>query len=114
MSGEVRAAMADASPQIESASSAEPPKQRRVRHLRRARLYVVSVLLVALAALAVLLVVLGSANTREVKLSWAAGSTDVSLAWVILAAAVGGWLLGVTTAIVVRYRTRHRARVMAP
>ena len=105
MSGEPRLAKPDASPQVEIASPGEPRAQRRVRRLRRARLYVVSVLLVALAGL---LVILGSANTREVKVSWAAGSTDVSLAWVVLVAAVGGWLLGVTTAIVLRYRTRRR------
>ena len=104
-SGEVRVATPDASRQSEIAGAAEPRAQRRVRGRRRARLYLVSVLLVALAGL---LVVLGSANTREVKLSWAVGSTDVSLAWVILVAAVGGWLLGVTTAVVLRYRTRRR------
>ncbi len=105
-SGEVHVATPNAPRQSGIAGAGEPRAQRRVRGRRRARLYLVSVLLVALAGL---MVVLGSANTREVTLSWAVGSTDVSLAWVVLAAAIGGWVLGVTTAVVLRYRTRRRA-----
>jgi uncharacterized integral membrane protein len=102
-SADVPAATPDSSQLIEVASSSEPRSQRRGRRRRRVRLYIVSVALVALVAG---LIVLGSANTRHVKLSWAVGSTDVSLAWVILAAFIGGWLLGFVTAIVLRYRTR--------
>jgi len=57
-------------------------------------------------ALLVVLVVLISANTRAVKLSWAFGSTRASLVWIILAATVLGWLLGITTAVAFRFRTR--------
>jgi uncharacterized integral membrane protein len=53
------------------------------------------------------LIVLASANTRKVKLGWVFGSTHASLVWIILAAAVIGWLLGITTAVVFRYRTRR-------
>jgi uncharacterized integral membrane protein len=52
------------------------------------------------------LVVLISVNTQAVKLDWAVGSTRASLVWIILAAAALGWLLGITTAIVFRHRTR--------
>ncbi len=93
----------DAPQPVEVASPSEPPLERRGRRRRRARLYVTSF---ALVALVVVVVVLSAANTRQVKLSWAAGSADVSLAWVILAAGVGGWLLGVATVIVLRFRTR--------
>lgn len=74
------------------------------RHGRRVRLYMWAGLLVAAFAL---LVVLVSANTHAVKLDWAVGSTHASLDWIILAAAVLGWLLGITTAVVFRHRTRR-------
>ncbi len=74
------------------------------RHGRRIRLYMWAGLLVAVFAL---LVVLVSANTHAVKLDWAVGSTQASLDWIILAAAVLGWLLGITTAVVFRHRTRR-------
>jgi len=43
-----------------------------------------------------------------VKLDWAVGSTKASLVWIILAAAVLGWLLGIATSVVFRHRTRRR------
>lgn len=61
-----------------------------------------------LVALLIVLVVLIAKNTRAVKLDWAVGSTHASLVWIILAAAVLGWLLGIATSIVFRYRTRSR------
>jgi hypothetical protein len=36
------------------------------------------------------------------------GSTSASLIWIILAAAVLGWILGITTGILIRHRTRRR------
>jgi uncharacterized integral membrane protein len=85
--------------------AAESRGERLVRHGRRARLYAWAVLFVALLAI---LIVLISVNTRSVKLDWAFGSTHASLVWIILAAAVLGWLLGISTAVVLRYRTRRR------
>ena len=82
----------------------EPRGQRRGRHGRRARLYTWAFLLVALL---VVLVALVAANTHSVKLDWVVGSTHASLVWIILAAAVLGWLLGIATSIVFRYRTRR-------
>lgn len=87
-----------------SASSRESRAERLLRHGRRARLYTWAVLLVALLAV---LVVLISRNTRAVKLDWAIGSTHASLVWIILAAAVLGWLLGIATAVAFRHRTRE-------
>jgi len=60
-------------------------------------------------ALLVVLVVLVAKNTRSVKLDWAIGSTHASLVWIILASAVLGWLLGIATSVVFRYRTRSRS-----
>ena len=85
-------------------SPPESPRARFVRHGRRARLYTWAVLFVALLAV---LIVLISRNTASVKLSWAFGSTHASIVWVILAAAVVGWLLGITTAVVFSRRTRR-------
>ena len=87
-----------------STSSPESQTERFVRHGRRARLYAGAVVFVALLAA---LIVLSSKNTRRVKLDWAVGSTHASLVWIILAAAVIGWLLGITTAVVFRHRTRR-------
>jgi uncharacterized integral membrane protein len=43
-----------------------------------------------------------------VKLDWVFGSTThASLVWIILAAAVLGWLLGITTATAFHRRTRR-------
>lgn len=86
------------------ASAGETRERRRARHGRRVRLYVWAGLFVA--ALAVL-VVLSSANTNAVKLDWVVGSTRASLVWIVLAAAVLGWLLGITTAVVFHHRTRR-------
>ena len=95
----------DSSSDGASASPPESRSERFVRHGRRARLYTGAVVFVVLLAG---LIVLSSANTRRVKLSWAFGSTHASLVWIILAAAIIGWLLGITTAVVFRHRTRRR------
>lgn len=84
--------------------AAEPRGARFARHTRRVRLYVSAGTFVLLL---VVLVVLASANTDTAKLNWVVGSTRASLAWIVVAAAVFGWLLGITTAIVVHRRTRR-------
>ena len=83
----------------------ESRRQRLGRHARRTRLYTGAVLLVAALVILILLI---AANTRSVKLDWVVGSTRASLIWIILAAAVLGWLLGITTSVVFRHRTRRR------
>lgn len=84
--------------------SAEPRGQRLLRHSRRAALYTWAVL--AVAGLAVLIVLI-AANVRSVKLDWVVGSTHASLVWIILAAAVLGWLIGIATSVLFRFRTRR-------
>jgi uncharacterized integral membrane protein len=83
----------------------ESGHDRASRHAHRARLYAGSFAFVALLAI---LVVLISKNTGAVKLDWVVGSTHASLVWIILAAAVLGWLLGLVTAVVFHHRTRRR------
>jgi uncharacterized integral membrane protein len=88
----------------DATSSGEPRRARTARHVRRLRLYVSAGAFVTLLAL---LVALASKNTQAAKLDWLAGSTRASLVWIILAAAIFGWLLGITTAFVVNRRTRR-------
>ena len=75
-----------------------------LRHGRRAGLYTWAVL--AVAGLVVLITLI-AANVRAVKLDWVVGSTHASLVWIILAAAVLGWLLGIATSVLFRFRTRR-------
>jgi uncharacterized integral membrane protein len=89
----------------EGPPAAESRGERLVRRGRRARLYTWAVLLVAALVILILLI---AANTRSVKVDWVVGSTRASLVWIILAAAVLGWLLGIATSVVFRYRTRRR------
>jgi uncharacterized integral membrane protein len=77
---------------------------RRARHARRARLYVSAATFVTLLAV---LVVLATENTHAAKLDWVVGSTHASLSWIVLAAAVLGWLFGIITAASVHRRTRR-------
>jgi uncharacterized integral membrane protein len=85
--------------------SVEPRRERLRRHGHHTGLYAWSFGLVALLVVLVALVV---ANTRQVKLSWVAGTGHASLVWIILASAVLGWLLGIVTSAVFRLRTRRR------
>jgi len=83
----------------------EPRRDRLRRHGHRTGLYTLAFCLVALL---VVLIALVAANTRQVKLSWVAGSGHASLVWIILASAVLGWLLGIVMSVVFRLRTRRR------
>ena len=87
------------------APAVEPPGERRSRHARRTRLYTWTFLFVAFL---IVLIVLIAKNTRSVKLDWAVGSTHASLVWIVLASALLGWLLGIATSVLFRYRTRRR------
>lgn len=91
-------------PVVEPSNGAEGRGQRLRRHGARTRLYGVAF---ALVALLVCLVALVLANTRSVKLSWVFGDTNASLVWIILVAAILGWLLGLATSIAFRRRTRR-------
>jgi len=87
------------------AAPAETRGDRLHRHGRRTGLYTWAF---GLVALLVVLIALVAANTRQVKLSWVVGTGHASLVWIILAAAVLGWLLGIFTSVVFRLRTRRR------
>lgn len=53
------------------------------------------------------LIALVAANARSVELDWIFGSGHASLVWIVVGAAVLGWLLGIATCILFRYRTRR-------
>jgi len=93
-------------PELESPAAApgESLQERARRQGRLARLYAAAFGSIALLTILIILV---TKNTAAVKLDWAVGSTRASLVWIILAAAVLGWLLGLATAIVFRHRTRR-------
>ena len=82
----------------------EPRGERLRRHARRTWIYTWAAALVALLVILIALVV---ANTRTVRVSWVFGSTQQSLVWIILVAAILGWLLGIVTSVIIRRRTRR-------
>jgi uncharacterized integral membrane protein len=89
----------------EQQATREPRRDTLRRHGRRTWLYTwVS----AIAALLVILIALIVANTRRVEVSWVLGSTRQSLVWIILVTAILGWLLGIATSVILRFRTRRR------
>ncbi|HEY7965576.1 MAG TPA: LapA family protein [Solirubrobacteraceae bacterium] len=73
------------------------------RMARRTRLHGYALLAVALAAF---VIALAASNTARVKVSWLFGSSHVSLVWLVLAAAILGWLLGLVTNAALHRRTR--------
>jgi uncharacterized integral membrane protein len=79
----------------------------RQRKARRGRLRLSGLLGVALLICVVALVL---ANTGHVRLHWLLGSGTASLAWIVLLSVVLGWLLGLVSASVVRWRTRAPRR----
>jgi len=86
-------------------SVGESRREQTAHRMHGARLYTGAF---AVVGLIVVLIVLVSVNTRDVKLSWAFGSTHASLVWIIVVTAVIGWLLGLATAGAFHRRTRRR------
>lgn len=99
-------AAADTAPEV-PAGPLEPARQRRARHAHRLLLYVCAIIVIVLL---IAVIVLSAANARAVKLDWVFGSTEISLVWVVLGATVTGWVIGVITATLFRFRTRRRSR----
>lgn len=60
-----------------------------------------------LVVAAILFVVLVVQNTRTVKVGWVFGYSRISLVFLVLFAAVLGWLLGIATSVLVRRRARR-------
>jgi len=97
-------------PQITPSPGDQPVETRGARwqrKARRGRLRLTGLLGVALLVCVIALVL---ANTSHVRLHWLLGSGSASLAWIVLLSAVLGWLLGLVSASVVRWRTRAPRR----
>jgi uncharacterized integral membrane protein len=102
MSAEAEAASPE--PAVEP-PAAEPARERRARHVRRSGMYLWAVLFIAVL---VAVIVLSAANARSVKVDWIAGSDSTSLVWIVVGATVVGWVLGISTCLLFRFRTRRR------
>jgi uncharacterized integral membrane protein len=89
----------------DSATAGETRGERFRRKAHRTGLYLYAFFTVALL---VCLVALAVANTDQVKFSWVVGSSTVSLVWIVIFTAILGWLLGIVTSAVFRWRTRAR------
>jgi uncharacterized integral membrane protein len=89
----------------DSATAVETRGERFRRKAHRTGLYLYAFFTVALLVCLVALVV---ANTHQVKFSWVVGSSTVSLVWIVIFSAILGWLLGIVTSAVFRWRTRAR------
>jgi uncharacterized integral membrane protein len=89
----------------DSATAVETRGERFRRKAHRTGLYLCAFFTVALL---VGLVALAVANTDQVEFSWVVGSSAVSLVWIVIFSAILGWLLGIVTSAVFRWRTRSR------
>jgi uncharacterized integral membrane protein len=103
-------AAAEPAPASAAASGAETRVAQFRRKAHRGRLHGYAVLAVALVAF---LLALATSNTVHVKVNWVFGSSHVSLVWLVLFAAILGWLLGLAAATAFRWRTRAPRRVGA-
>ena len=81
----------------------ETRRERSRRKAHRSRLHTYAVLAVALVAF---LIALAASNTARVKVNWVFDSSHVSLVWLVLFAAIGGWLLGLVVTAAFHWRTR--------
>jgi uncharacterized integral membrane protein len=88
-------------------SDRETRRERSRRKAHRTRLHGYAVVTVALVAF---LIALAVSNTAEVKISWVFGTSRVSLVWLVLSAAILGWMLGLLATAAFHWRTRAPRR----
>ena len=93
-------------PRLAAPASSTPLETRSERWRRKARRGRLHLSALVSVALLVCVVALALANTGSVRLHWLVGSGSASLVWIVLLAAVLGWLLGLATGSVFRWRTR--------
>lgn len=101
------AELASARPTSQAASRGETRGGRFRRKARRTRLHGYAIAIVALVAY---LVALAASNTAHVKVSWVFGTSRVSLVWLVLFAAILGWLLALATSARFHWLTRSQRR----
>jgi uncharacterized integral membrane protein len=90
-----------------TASGSETRGQHFRRKAHRTRLHGYAIVAVALVAF---LIALAASNTAHVKVNWVFGSSHVSLVWLVLFAAILGWLLGLVATAAFHWRTRAPRR----
>jgi uncharacterized integral membrane protein len=73
------------------------------RNARRGRLHGYALAVLALVAI---LIALAAANTARVRVDWLVSSSRVSLVWLMLVAAIIGWILGVLASARIQWLTR--------
>jgi uncharacterized integral membrane protein len=94
-----------------AASNRETRRDRSRRKAHRTRLHAYAIASVALVAS---LIALAASNTAHVKINWVFGTSHVSIVWLVLFAAVFGWLLGLAMTAAFHWRTRAPRRQDAP
>jgi len=97
----------DASVGAASEDSGETSRQLFRRRVERVRLQANSIVAVLLVAY---LIALAALNTGTVKAHWVFGSTRVALVWIVLVAALLGWVLGLLSIAAFHWRTRRPRR----
>jgi uncharacterized integral membrane protein len=85
----------------------ETRRDRSRRKAHRSRLHAYAVLAVALVAF---LIALAASNTAHVKVNWIFGTSHIALVWLVLFAAIVGWLLGLAATAAFHWRTRAPQR----
>jgi uncharacterized integral membrane protein len=98
-------------PDVAPTPSAATDGETRTEHFRRkahrSRLHGYAIVAVALVAF---VIALAASNTAHVKVNWVFGSSRVSLVWLVLFAAILGWLLGLAATAAFHWRTRAPRR----
>lgn len=92
---------------ITPASGGETRAGRFRRTARQGRLHGYALAVVALIAI---LIALAAANTARVRVDWLVSSSRVSLVWLVLVAAIIGWILGVLASARIQWLTRAPRR----
>jgi uncharacterized integral membrane protein len=87
-------------------SEAAPMETRGARLRRKGRRFRMHLAAIVAVALLVCVVALALSNTGRVRLDWLLGSGSAPLVWIVILAALLGWLLGMVTGSAFRWRTR--------
>jgi uncharacterized integral membrane protein len=85
---------------------AAPVGTRGARLRRKGRRFRMHLSAFVAVALLLCVVALALSNTAQVRLGWLLGSGSAPLVWIVILAALLGWLLGILTGSAFRWRTR--------
>jgi uncharacterized integral membrane protein len=99
--------LAPAQSSAAAANARETRRDRSRRKAHRSRLHAYAIATVALVAY---LIALAASNTAHVRVNWVFGNSHVALVWLVLFAAIVGWLLGLAVTAAFRWRTRAPRR----